>query len=200
MKIFSIRLVAFVFVLGLGIVQPGFCLDSTGFNPATVSVQSVGSSIPVGTVITWPSSSWPPDADNWLECNGQAINSTVYPELAGLIGWNVPNYQGVFLRGYGGQTSYHYGAVGHWSAGLGELQGDGIREIWGELSYLPRSRDGDVGQSGSLAFWNEGRSQWMNDAGWAQSGAMNFYASRSTPVVGEVRPVNRAVRYLIRAR
>ena len=200
MKIFSIRLVAFVFVLGLGIVQPGFCLDSTGFNPATVSVQSVGSSIPVGTVITWPSSSWPPDADNWLECNGQAINSTVYPELVALIGWNVPNYQGVFLRGYGGQTSYHYGAVGHWSAGLGELQGDGIREIWGELSYLPRSRDGEVGQSGSLAFWNEGRNQWMNDAGKAPSGAMNFYASRSTPVVGEVRPVNRAVRDLIRAR
>ena len=78
----------------------------------------------------------------------------VYPELVALIGWNVPNYQGVFLRGYGGQTSYHYGAVGHWSAGLGELQGDGIREIWGELSYLPRSRDGEVGQSGSLAFWN----------------------------------------------
>ena len=125
---------------------------------------------------------------------------SVYPELVALIGWNVPNYQGVFLRGYGGQTSYHYGAVGHWSAGLGELQGDGIREIWGELSYLPRSRDGEVGQSGSLAFWNEGRNQWMNDAGKAPSGAMNFYASRSTPVVGEVRPVNRAVRYLIRAR
>ena len=124
----------------------------------------------------------------------------VYPELVALIGWNVPNYQGVFLRGYGGQTSYHYGAVGHWSAGLGELQGDGIREIWGELSYLPRSRDGEVGQSGSLAFWNEGRNQWMNDAGKAPLGAMNFYASRSTPVVGEVRPVNRAVRYLIRAR
>ena len=124
----------------------------------------------------------------------------VYPELVALIGWNVPNYQGVFLRGYGGQTSYHYGAVGHWSAGLGELQGDGIREIWGELSYLPRSRDGEVGQSGSLAFWNEGRNQWMNDAGKAPSGAMNFYASRSTSVVGEVRPVNRAVRYLIRAR
>ena len=124
----------------------------------------------------------------------------VYPELVALIGGNIPNYQGVFLRGYGGQTSYHYGAVGHWSAALGELQGDGIREIWGELSYLPRSRDGEVGQSGSLAFWNEGRNQWMNDAGKAPSGAMNFYASRSTPVVGEVRPVNRAVRYLIRAR
>ena len=193
----------FLFLLLVSLVfsSPVLAADSTSFDPTKVMVQSVAtSSIPIGTVIAWPSASWPADADNWLECNGQAISSAVYPELVALIGWNVPNYQGVFLRGYGGQTSYHYGAVGHWSAGLGELQGDGIREIWGELSYLPRSRDGEVGQSGSLAFWNEGRNQWMNDAGKAPSGAMNFYASRSTPVVGEVRPVNRAVRYLIRAR
>lgn len=189
-----------LFVLCFGLALPGVAADGTSFNPTTISVKSVGASIPVGTVITWPSNSWPSDRDNWLECNGQSISSAVYPELVGVVGGNVPNYQGVFLRGYGGQTSYHYGAVGHWSAGLGELQGDGIREIWGELSYLPRSRDGEVGQSGSLAFWNEGRNQWMNDAGKAPSGAMNFYASRSTPVVGEVRPVNRAVRYLIRAR
>ena len=189
-----------LFLLCFGLALPGVAADGTSFNPTTISVKSVGASIPVGTVITWPSNSWPSDRDNWLECNGQSISSAVYPELVGVVGWNVPNYQGVFLRGYGGQTSYHYGAVGHWSAGLGELQGDGIREIWGELSYLPRSRDGEVGQSGSLAFWNEGRNQWMNDAGKAPSGAMNFYASRSTPVVGEIRPVNRAVRYLIRAR
>lgn len=189
-----------LFLLCFGLALPGVAADGTSFNPTTISVKSVGASIPVGTVITWPSNSWPSDRDNWLECNGQSVSSAVYPELVGVVGGNVPNYQGVFLRGYGGQTSYHYGAVGHWSAGLGELQGDGIREIWGELSYLPRSRDGEVGQSGSLAFWNEGRNQWMNDAGKAPSGAMNFYASRSTPVVGEVRPVNRAVRYLIRAR
>ena len=189
-----------LFLLCFGLALPGVAADGTSFNPTTISVKSVGASIPVGTVITWPSNSWPSDRDNWLECNGQSISSAVYPELVGVVGGNVPNYQGVFLRGYGGQTSYHYGAVGHWSAGLGELQGDGIREIWGELSYLPRSRDGEVVQSGSLAFWNEGRNQWMNDAGKAPSGAMNFYASRSTPVVGEVRPVNRAVRYLIRAR
>ena len=34
-----------------------------------------------------------------------------------------PELSGSVPRGYGGQTSYHYGAVGHWSAGLGELQG-----------------------------------------------------------------------------
>ena len=199
MKIFSIRLVAFVFVLGLGIVQPGFCLDSTGFNPATVSVQSVGSSIPVGTVITWPSSSWPPDADNWLECNGQAINSTVYPELVALIGWNVPNYQGVFLRGYGGQTSYHYGAVGHWSAGLGELQGDGIREI--SASFSTGGQHGIGGASGSFGVTGGQGYDWKyGGTGNTYWGGIDFYASRVTPVAGEVRPVNRAVRYLIRAR
>ena len=199
MKIFSIRLVAFVFVLGLGIVQPGFCLDSTGFNPATVSVQSVGSSIPVGTVITWPSSSWPPDADNWLECNGQAINSTVYPELVALIGWNVPNYQGVFLRGYGGQNSYHYGAVGHWSVGLGELQGDGIREI--SASFSTGGQHGIGGASGSFGVTGGQGYDWKyGGTGNTYWGGIDFYASRVTPVVGEVRPVNRAVRYLIRAR
>ena len=199
MKIFSIRLVAFVFVLGLGIVQPGFCLDSTGFNPATVSVQSVGSSIPVGTVITWPSSSWPPDADNWLECNGQAINSTVYPELVALIGWNVPNYQGVFLRGYGGQNSYHYGAVGHWSVGLGELQGDGIREI--SASFSTGGQHGIGGASGSFGVTGGQGYDWKyGGTGNTYWGGIDFYASRVTPVVGEIRPVNRAVRYLIRAR
>ena len=199
MKIFSIRLVAFVFVLGLGIVQPGFCLDSTGFNPATVSVQSVGSSIPVGTVITWPSSSWPPDADNWLECNGQAINSTVYPELVALIGWNVPNYQGVFLRGYGGQNSYHYGAVGHWSVGLGELQGDGIREI--SASFSTGGQHGIGGASGSFGVTGGQGYDWKyGGTGNTYWGGIDFYASRVTPVAGEVRPVNRAVRYLIRAR
>ena len=128
------------------------------------------------------------------------ILSAVYPELAALIEGSVPNYRGIFLRGHGPQTSTYYGAMAHGSAGIDQLQGNRIWKIWGELSYLPRNRDGEVGQSGSLAFWNEGRNQWMNDAGKAPSGAMNFYASRSTPVVGEVRPVNRAVRYLIRAR
>ena len=198
MKIFSIRLVAFVFVLGLGIVQLGFCLDSTGFNPATVSVQSVGSSIPVGTVITWPSSSWPPDADNWLECNGQAINSTVYPELVALVGATVPDYRGIFLRGLGSQTSTHYGNVTHSSAALGQLQGDGIRTIWG--TFVGGDWSGHDNQGGSSgAFWPAGNAGVQEGDDYNQI-RYSFDVSRVTPVVGEVRPVNRAVRYLIRAR
>ena len=53
----------------------------------------------------------------------------VYPELAGLVGSREPDYRGIFLRGHGSQTSTHYGTVTHTSAGLGQLQGDAIREI-----------------------------------------------------------------------
>ena len=123
----------------------------------------------------------------------------VYPELVALIGWNVPNYQGVFLRGYGGQTSYHYGAVGHWSAGLGELQGDGIREI--SASFWTGGQHGIGGASGSFGVTGGQGYDWKyGGTGNTYWGGINFYASRVTPVVGEIRPVNRAVRYLIRAR
>ena len=48
------------------------------------------------------------------------------------------------------------------------------------------------------ALWASGvhRSEGSD---WSKRGA-NFYASRVTPVDGEIRPVNQAVRYLIRAR
>ena len=124
---------------------------------------------------------------------------SVYPELVALIGWNVPNYQGVFLRGYGGQTSYHYGAVGHWSAGLGELQGDGIREI--SASFSTGGQHGIGGASGSFGVTGGQGYDWKyGGTGNTYWGGIDFYASRVTPVAGEVRPVNRAVRYLIRAR
>ena len=56
---------------------------------------------------------------------------SVYPELVGVVGSTVPDYRGIFLRGQGSQTSTHYGTVTHSSAALGQLQGDGIRTIWG---------------------------------------------------------------------
>lgn len=77
------RFYLFLFLLLASLVfsSPVLAADSTSFDPTKVMVQSVGASIPVGTVITWPSNSWPSDRDNWLECNGQSISSAVYPEL-----------------------------------------------------------------------------------------------------------------------
>ena len=187
-----------LFLLCFGLVLPGVAADGTSFNPTTISVKSVGTSIPVGTVITWPSNSWPSDRDNWLECNGQAINSTVYPELVGVVGSRVPDYRGIFLRGQGSQTSTHYGTVTHSSAALGQLQGDGIRTIWG--TFVGGDWSGHDNQGGSSgAFWPAGNAGVQEGDDYNQI-RYSFDVSRVTPVVGEVRPVNRAVRYLIRAR
>ena len=193
-----------LFLLCFGLALPGVAADGTSFNPTTISVKSVGASIPVGTVITWPSNSWPSDRDNWLECNGQSISSAVYPELVGVIGWNIPNYQGVFLRGYGGQTSYHYGAVGHWSAGLGELQGDTIRNITGDIESV-LNRGGYHSGSGVYSGFVSGVDYlFTTELGGGEGsefiGRVHFDASRVAPVAQEIRPANRAVRYLIRAR
>ena len=187
-----------LFLLCFGLALPGVAADGTSFNPTTISVKSVGASIPVGTVITWPSNSWPSDRDNWLECNGQSISSAVSPELVGVVGSRVPDYRGIFLRGQGSQTSTHYGTVAHSSAALGQLQGDGIRTIWG--TFVGGDWSGHNNQGGSSgAFWPSGNAGVQEGNRYDQI-RYSFDVSRVTPGVGEVRPVNRAVRYLIRSR
>lgn len=184
-----------LFLLCFGLALPGVAADGTSFNPTTISVKSVGASIPVGTVITWPSNSWPSDRDNWLECNGQSISSAVYPELTALVGNRVPDYRGIFLRGHGSQASTHYGTVTHASAGLGELQGDAIRNMQGRVVANPARKGSDP--TGPFYANSEG---WNNHTDTGSSGTIWFDASRATPTAAEIRPVNRAVRYLIRAR
>ena len=70
-------------------------------------------------VVAWTLSANP--SDNYLECNGQAVDSTKYPKLYALM-HNVPDYRGMFLRGLGGN-----------SANLGIFQGDAIRNIVGQI-------------------------------------------------------------------
>ena len=118
----------------------------------------------------------------------------VYPELVGIVGGHVPDYRGIFLRGHGSQTSTHYGTVVHSSAGLGQLQGDGIREISGSISGTQNR--GVFGSKYEGAFGVSGRADGPSrDGDWSQGNTLTFYASRAPPVVGEIRPVNRAVRY-----
>ena len=74
-------------------------IDSTSYDPTTVSVRVMNNGVPIGTIIAWPVSTNPDDWDKWLECNGQAIDRTAYPELYAIVGSNVPNLQGRFLRG-----------------------------------------------------------------------------------------------------
>lgn len=123
-----------------------------------------------------------------------------------------PNYSGMFLRGYGSQTSSHYNNVTHASAGIGTMQGDSIREISANFGMdgVADSRFNNVYYEGLLwlpggafAFANNltnGGNALYTPNKYGKVRVMNFYASRVTPVANEVRPVNKAVRYLIRTR
>ena len=124
----------------------------------------------------------------------------VYPELVALVGSRVPDYRGIFLRGHGSQVSSHYGTVTHASAGLGVLQGDAIREIWG--SYPELISPGESSAYGAMAYgasWSDGGHATNKTDGWRKRSA-DFYASRVTPVAEEIRPANRSVKFLIRAK
>ena len=176
---------------------PAHSLDATSFNPTAVEVTAKAtSSIPVGTIISWPVAQNPADwqnsdgSYNWLECNGQSISQTVYPELFALMGGHTPDLRGLFLRGHGGN-----------SAGLGEQQGHAMRDI---------SASGNISVgfggylSGSGIFKPVGshkvtviRGTWDNN--WSSTNYGLDLSAGGVPVANEVRPDNQAVRYLIRA-
>lgn len=184
-----------LFLLCFGLVLPGVAADGTSFNPTTISVKSVGASIPVGTVITWPSNSWPSDRDNWLECNGQSISSAVYPELVALLGATVPDYRGYFLRGVGGN-----------SASLGERQGDALKHPTTEsVLHFWKSFE-NCWATGVFSIPNQseyGVTIKESNSGHSFPRKLRFdlaNAWESGYTAVETRPVNRAVRYLIRAR
>ena len=83
---------------------PSLAADATSFDPTRVSIQAQNS-IPVGTIIAWHSTGNPADMRNpdgtynWLECNGQSVSRTAYPELFAAVGSRTPDLRGQFLRG-----------------------------------------------------------------------------------------------------
>ena len=159
---------------------------------------SQGSSIglPIGSVIAWPFANAIPQ--DYLECNGQTVNAALYPKLVALCS-NVPNYQGMFLRGYGNQFyTDTYGAINHSSNDLGSIQGDTIRNIVGGWN----SGDNEMADSLWGAFYhgpyhNGPNLGCGNDYSW-ESGTLDV--SRVVPTSTENRPVNIAVRYIIKAK
>ena len=146
--------------------------------------------VPIGTILAWPSHTLPADGGVWLLCNGQSTAG--YPQLSAIVGSNVPDYRGVFLRGYGSQTSTHYGTVTHSSAALGELQGDAIRNITGTVGGNMRPTHG------SGAFYLVSNGPQGNKT--SNDGAIfGFDTSRVVPTANEIRPVNRSVNWIIKA-
>lgn len=174
-------------------------LASTNVMSIAMQKGSAGGGVPVGTIIAWPSYTNPVDAEKWLECNGQAFSPTVYPDLAAIVGNTVPDYRGLFLRGYGSKATSHYGYITHSSSSLGMIQGDAIRNITG--TFIARTGLYDSSRPTTTgAFKKEGMEFANVTSGSAIVwGYVKLDASLVVPISNENRPVNKAVRYLIRA-
>lgn len=122
---------------------------------------------PTATVLPFAAASAP---SGWLLCNGAAVSRTTYAELFAAIGttygsgdgsttFNVPNAQGVFLRGAGSQTI----STITYSGTRGTTQGDQIQGHWhnllsdsgyvlggGGFNAQPRRPSGDLTQYGDM--------------------------------------------------
>ena len=165
---------ALLFLLPLLASSPIHGADATSFDPTRVEVKAKGSGgVPVGMILAWPVGQNPEDMDNWLECNGQSISPSVYPELFAVLGGQVPDLRGLFLRGFGGK-----------SAALGTTQDQATASSGIQIA---------------TAFIDLGGGGWD---GWAYAPYPQAGGSWTTlPGTGdETRPVNTAVRYLVRAR
>ena len=164
-------------------------LDATSFDPRNVSVEADSiSGVPVGTIITWPVATNPEgwDEGKWLECNGQTISQTVYPELFALTGGNIPNLQE--RTAWGSSTP-------------GQYREAGLPNITGTMTGHASS---EIVSDASGAFSRKGtRGKNIDTGGWHSRGdGVSFDASKSNTIYGKsatVQPAAYTVRFLIRA-
>ena len=121
----------------------------------------------------------------------------------------MPDLRGLFLRGYGSQShaQNNGSTIGvtsttHASGALGQVQGDAMRHISGNIPGAIMFSNRNNQNSGGLFQTNytgtRVREGSINDnAGWHST---NLDTARVTPTAEENRPANTAVRFLVRAR
>jgi hypothetical protein len=158
--------------------------------------QLEGNFVLTGSILAIPYSTVP---IGYLKCDGSSLLREDYADLFAKIGttygaaddyhFNIPDYQGVFLRGYGGSA-----------ATLGTRQAQGLPNITGTVDSI-RSGNG-WWRTYTGCFYDTGvRGDRDQANGGSQDGGIGFDASRSSSIYGaanEVRPVNMSVIWIIK--
>lgn len=154
-----------------------------------VTVIQEEDSAPVGSVIMWASSTPP---EGWLEMNGQSTAG--YSELAAIVGSNVPDLRGKFVRAYDNGAGIDSGRS------VNTSQAQEFKGLWIETNQ--------TGGSGSGTYTHD--QQYYKNIGSAtvgHLGVVNFTGGWSNPSAGikigfgneEVRPVNVSLMFIIKA-
>ena len=116
-----------VLFLSLLPTLPAGAADSTAFSPIPISITATAVSVPVRTILPWPSASLPPvegGEQKWAECNGVSLLQAGYPDLFTQIGtaygggaatFRLPDLRGEFIRGLDSGRGIDAGrTIGSW--------------------------------------------------------------------------------------
>lgn len=137
--------------------------------------------IPLGSVMAWNSMGMPKSGE-WLECNGQTISIVEYPDFVKKFGPVLPDYRGVFIRAKG------VNQFGGASAGLGQFQSGQIPDHTHKVMHKKAKQN--FFEKGNFTTY-----KYSEEA--LASGGVN---SPSTSATEENRPVNKAVKYIIKVK
>ena len=156
--------------------------------------QLEGNFVLTGSILAIPYSTVPV---GYLKCDGSSLLRKDYAELFKKIGttygaaddyhFNIPDYQGVFLRGFGGSA-----------ASLGTRQAQGLPNITG--TWASRGIE-NWGVDARGCFYHAGDYGKGAAGDKGASATIGFQASRSNSIYGaanEVRPVNMSVIWIIK--
>ena len=150
---------------------------------------AIKDSTPIGTVAMWTTTSLP---SGWIEMNGQS--TAPYPKLRSVVGNNVPDLRGQFVRAWDNGRGIDSGR------GLNTNQGDAIRNITGNMYYIAETWNVSGSANGAFrkmgGYWGRVTPSRTDDS---NSGAVSFDASRVVPTANENRPNNITLMYIIKA-
>lgn len=133
-------------------------------------------------MIAWYPATTPPEG--WLECNGQTTAS--HPALAAVVGSNVPDLRGVFIRGWSHGNYIDSGRS------FRSYQDWAIENIYGTFHWY-KGVEGNFLATG--AFYQTGITETIDTFGHISNGAPHAYiggfdASRVVKTSSETRPAN----------
>ena len=155
--------------------------------------------IPVGSIQMGPVT----DMEGYLLCNGQAVSRTQYADLFSKIGtnfgvgdgettFNLPDYRGCFLRGFGGNSA----------ANMYTKQETALPNITGSVAVAGKDYLDKSGVFSDTTDVSGYRVDGSDRGSFFNNRTIVFDASDSSSVyqsnVEEARPVNYAVNYFIK--
>lgn len=133
--------------------------------------------VPIGTVVAYAGATAP---DGWVLCNGQS--TAAYPALAAVVGSNVPDLRGEFIRGLDGGRGVDSGRT------LNSSQADDFKS---HRHTVTTSYDNGTVNSGANLYLS-GDSATKRPAVFAASDAIDLTGGTET------RPRNVALNYIIK--